>query len=166
MACIEKSKDIVDYLVSITPICIAIFMAFIAKRQAKIAHNKLRLDLYNKRFGVYEAVLSFYKAILAYDRSFHDDFEPKLQSLIKAERESKFLFDSGSGINKIINEMISNSFKYTGFKSISEELARGDPDLFHEKFNESQIIVHEFPRQIDRIDEAIAPYLNFNKIVN
>ncbi len=50
---IEEIKNI--YL----PIIMAIFLGYIAYQQMRTNRDKLKLDLYNKRFGVYICVLKF-----------------------------------------------------------------------------------------------------------
>jgi hypothetical protein len=49
-----QSKDFVDYVIAFTPSLIALFVAGVAWRQFKLGRDKLRLDLYERRFAVYE----------------------------------------------------------------------------------------------------------------
>ena len=46
------------------PIIMAIFLAYIAYQQMVTNRNKLRLDLYNKRFEVYSVALEFYQELI------------------------------------------------------------------------------------------------------
>jgi hypothetical protein len=165
MICVEQSKDIVDYLVSLTPICVALFVAHISLRQARISREKLRLDLYNKRFEIYEITLSFYQSITSYDPSEDKVFRLINRSFIKAMKEAQFLFDSQSGIYQILQKMHEDSFKVTGFKRMGAELHSADPLACSKMHTEMQDVLTSFSFRIDMIEKAIAPYLNFHKVV-
>jgi hypothetical protein len=57
----------IAFLNAIAPICgysIAAIALWVASRQSKTSREKLRLDLYDKRFAVYERTLAFYSALL------------------------------------------------------------------------------------------------------
>ena len=165
MSCVTKSKDWVDYLESLTPICVAIFAGYIGLRQAKISRDKLRLDLYNRRFDIYEKTLLFYQSITNYDGSEHEPFSSKHRDFIKAMKESQFLFDPKSGIYKTLLEMHEDAFKIIGFKRHGQEVSRADPVVFSQMHTDMQNALTGFAFQIDAIEKAIAPYLNFHKTV-
>lgn len=165
MSCIAQSKDWADYLVSLTPICIAIFVAYIGFRQAAVSREKLRLDLYNKRFEVYETTLSFYQAISSYDGSKDETFKSTHRAFIKAMKESQFLFPPKSNIHEILREMSNDAFKVIGVKEEGAKLAEADPVEFSKMHTDMLDILTSFSFRIDAIEKAIAPYLNFHKIV-
>ena len=165
MNCIAQSKDLADYLVSLTPICIAIFVAYIGFRQATVSRDKLRLDLYNKRFEIYEASLSFYQAISNYDGSKGEAFNATHRAFIKAMKESQFLFSSTSNIHKILQEISNDAFKVIGVKEGGEMLANADPVNFSRMHDDMLDTLTGFAFRIDAIEKAITPYLAFHKIV-
>ena len=160
------SRDWVDYLVSLTPICVALFAALIGWRQSSFTKEKLRLDLYNKRFDVYEKTLFFYQAITMYDGSRSEDFQAQLRDFSKAMKESQFLFDEGSGIYATLSRLHADSFKVIGFKEGAgkEVFDSGDHVAFSKMHTDMQDVLTSFAFRIDSIEKAIAPYLNFHKI--
>ena len=72
----------------------------------RVAHQKLKLDLYDKRFAIYEAALDFY---LLKDGHL-DSGDPKRvedihRTFIRACREAKFLFDTASGVFEALDKV-------------------------------------------------------------
>ncbi len=69
------------------PLILSIFLAYIAFQQMATNRNKLRLDLYTKRFEVYLSVLKFYQELIenGSSKETHLDFIAKKES-------AKFLF--------------------------------------------------------------------------
>lgn len=136
MTCSSPPRDILDYLISITPICIAAVVALIAIWQSKISKNKLRLDLYNRRFDIYSRTLDFYHALLNFDGGGGSKSPERLhlyelqRNFIKSYRESRFLFDRKHGVFDILHEMNTRSFRIIGFKDHGQEIARSAPDKF------------------------------------
>jgi hypothetical protein len=166
MTCSLPPKDVFDYLIAITPICIAAFVALIACWQSRINRNKLRLELYNRRFDVYSKALEFFIFLLSYDpnivskdlcKSLHKDF-------IKAFRESQFLFDDKSNVHSILEQMNTKAFLIIGFKEQGAELAKADPEEFN-KMNEQNLnALQWFNKAIPKLEKAMARYLNFHKL--
>ena len=74
---------------SYLPAIIAIFLAYIAYQQMSTNRNKLKLDLYNKRFEVYTDTLKFYQELMEEEvsKSTHINF-------ITSKEASLFLFRS------------------------------------------------------------------------
>lgn len=157
---------IVGYLMAITPICIAAFVAWVALRQSQINKDKLRLDLYNRRFDIYSKTLDFYHALQEFDPSVasKESFNVLHKSFIKAYRESQFLFDEESGIYAILGEMHSKSFQILAPKERGKELAHVDPPEFLKMYDLGQDAQQWFEAAIQRLEKAMARYLNFQKL--
>jgi hypothetical protein len=166
MICLFPPKDVFDYFIAVTPIGIAVLVALIAFWQSKINNNKLRLDLYNRRFDVYSKTLEFFIFLLSYNpnpetkelcKNLHKDF-------IKAFRETKFLFDDTSKVYDLLKQMNDKAFIIIGFKEQGAELAKADPGEFNKMNTQSMEALQWFNEAIPKLEEAMAPYLNFHKL--
>jgi len=160
------SRDVLDYLIAITPICVAAFVAIVSLWQSRINRDKLRLDLYNRRFDIYSRALDFYQALMAYGSSgtSKESFTAVHKAFIKAFRESQFLFDKESGVYGILKEMHSRSFKILGTKDYGKQIADEAPQEFQKMFNESAEAMQWFTEAIPLLEKAMAGYLNFHKM--
>lgn len=134
----------------------------IAKRQAEIASEKLRLDLYNRRFEVFSSIFDFYEAMISWDgRPEHLKARSKF---FRAYQESAFLFAKESGIEQLLKSLNDSGAKVIGFKENSGSL-KVDPRFYIEKFNEmNDIQITVFDVGLAKFREAIYPYLHFSKI--
>ncbi len=156
-------KDLFDYLIAIIPACITAGVALIGYWQFRINKNKLRLDLYNKRFEIYTRTIDFYQILLGYDVAKSSENDLVHKNFIKACRESQFLFKKNSGIYEMLNEMHSKAFKIIGFKEHGKELVDA-PDVFMKQNQEMQDALKWLMDIIPKLEEALAPYLDFHKI--
>jgi hypothetical protein len=143
-----------------TPI-VGLIAVYIAYQQYSTAKNKLRLDLYNRRFEIYASALEFYHALLGYSNT--TNFEVTQGRFIKAYRESQFLFDKNSGVYCILNEMHTRSFHIIGFKERGHEL-RGHPQDFKDMSDKSQDSLKWFNTNIVELEKGMDKYLKFHKI--
>src|SRR5208282_4349068 len=100
--------------VPVATVLVAAFVAAITWHQWRINREKLRLDLYQRRFEIYLRVLDFHMALWQQD-------EPKLDVLhvtfMKAFWESKFLFPSESGIYDFLDEYNLRTSRVRVYKS-------------------------------------------------
>ena len=98
---IELIVRIVPIVTAVATVIVAIYVGWISRQQSKTNQEKLRFDLYQRRFEIYLRVLDFHFAIWQQD-------EPKLALLhvpfMKAFWESKFLFPEESGIYDFLDE--------------------------------------------------------------
>jgi len=123
MACLNTSRDIIDYLVAFTPVAIAGFAAWIALRQMQTARRKLRLDLYQRRFAVYERTVAIYQLLIRpLEEPLSETFEKTFKEFIVASRESQILFEKSSGIFPLLKKFHAKTFKVIGYKQCAPEL--------------------------------------------
>ncbi|RYX79946.1 hypothetical protein EON83_30625 [bacterium] len=167
MPCLEKYSALVSCLAAITPVITAVIVAYIAYQQFKTNKQKLRLDLYNKRFNVYDKTLAFYAALHNANASFkNEDFMKVANAFTPAFNESKFLFHPKHGVHQLLNEFHEAAIGIIGFNSDGKALAdSGAHEEFSKLFQKNQ---HELlvvmPKRIKQIEEAMASYLNFHKV--
>lgn len=149
---------------SLVPI-IAILGLYIAYRQYRLAQNKLRFELYQKRFAIYESTLEFHQKIINSNIATiqSEAFNLVQNKFIKSMRESQFLFESSSGVFQLLNELHTKSFKITGFRMNEQEFAEYS-DLFIKMQKEMFDSIEFFDKSIYSIETMMAPYLDFKKI--
>lgn len=108
-------------------IAVSVASVFFTGFAWRTTHQKLRLDLYNKRFDVYSRTLDFYHALSEWGRPTDSEMastslqdSPELRAaqkaFIKASREAGFLFDKDSGIQKRLEQMHYDTMGVIGYK--------------------------------------------------
>ena len=138
----------------ITPILMAAFLAYIAWQQMLTNKNKLKLDLYNKRFEIYTDTLKFYQELMTEEvtKSTHIKF-------INSKEASMFLFSEEPSIYKLLEQMHSESFKIIGFKKHGKELS-GSPKEFLKSSEGAQKTLQWFNEQMPNLRNKMQQFLN------
>ena len=97
--CPPDVTSLLGYFVKFAPVVISLLVAWIAFRQWRLNEEKLRSDMYAKRFSVYENTLRFYYALM------WDTDKTPVEELISVQvkfltswRESAFLFSKDVGV--------------------------------------------------------------------
>jgi hypothetical protein len=136
------------------PLVMSVFLAYIAYHQLTTNRNKLKLDLYNKRFEVYTSALKFYQELMAEGTSFktHKDF-------INHKEAAKFLFSKDESIYSLLEEMHEKSFKINHFKNDSLELAH-DIEAFDLASKNSHEALIWFQPSIKDLSKKLEPFLS------
>jgi anaerobic ribonucleoside-triphosphate reductase len=137
------------------PIVISTFLAFIAYQQMVINRNKLKFDLYNKRFEIYTTALQFYQEVTSdeYTKKEHRDFISKKESAF-------FLFSDNKKIYELLNEMHTKSFVINGFRKSGAEL-KGSPEAYMSYQNNFNEALNWFEKVIDELRDEMSHYLKF-----
>ncbi|MFQ3193963.1 MAG: hypothetical protein ACI9N3_000775 [Colwellia sp.] len=137
------------------PLVMSIFLAYIAYNQLTTNRNKLKLDLYNKRFEIYTSALKFYQELMVEGTSSetHKDF-------INKKEAAKFLFSKDTSIYTLLDEMHDKSFKINHFKSKSLELANNSK-AFDLASKNSHDAVMWFEPAIKNLRAKLEPFLSF-----
>jgi hypothetical protein len=161
-------------VLSVMAILIAVASACFAGATAWMSREKLRLDLYNRRFNVYSQTLDFYHALLEWKPTELEKAETSLRdspelrttqrAFIKASREAGFLFQDESGIQKQLEEMHSDSIGIIG------DLRDLLPKLIgtREFFSENQKCDDRLKRLHDAIpslEQKMSAYLDFQTLL-
>ena len=143
-------------LSAVLPIFISVILGFIAYQQMRINRNKLKLDLYNKRFEVYLSALSFYQEVTSDgpSKECHRDFINKKES-------AYFLFSKNKIIYDLLNKMHNESFKISAFRTGADEL-RDSPDVLRKAREDSQNALSWFHGVVDLLREEMKSYLSFS----
>jgi len=143
--------------VPVLTMLIAASVALIAYYQWKTNREKLRFDLYQRRFEIYLRVLDFHFAIWQQD-------EPKLDLLhvpfMKAFWESKFLFPEESGIYEFLDEYNLRTSRVRVYRSQIPPRSDLTPEE-RAQLIEDNIWIKDC---IGILEEKLGPYLNFHSI--
>lgn len=104
-----------DFIISIL---MAGFLAYIAYQKLVTNRNKLKFDLYIKRFEVYSVSLIFYQELTAAGAS-----KELVREFIEKKEAAKFLFSTEPSIYSLLNEMHDKSFKINAVKTNRDDSA-------------------------------------------
>ncbi len=138
---------------------VAIYVAQISRRQWLTNKEKLRLDLYDRRFDIYMRVLDMYQAVISWEGTSE---QKKLQyPFIKAHLEARFLFPADSGINEYLNEFRNHSFKIVNFDQLTP-LAQAAPEKYLKFAKEREASAGWLLNSIEELERKLAPFLNFH----
>ncbi|MGC2285089.1 MAG: hypothetical protein WA542_07570 [Candidatus Acidiferrum sp.] len=137
------------------------------------SREKLRLDLYNRRFDVYSRTLDFYHALLGWEPTELETAKTSLRdspelgntqkAFIKASREAQFLFDDASGIQKQLEQVHTDTIWVIGYK---RDLPRNslDPSTRISAFNEFTERMNRINASIPLLEEKMSRYLDFHAL--
>ena len=78
------------YLAALLTPTVAVLGSFIAYRQWRLAQNKLKLDLFDRRFSVYEAARTFLASIMTSGKAKDEE----VFKFMVATREAKWLLNA------------------------------------------------------------------------
>lgn len=156
------TRDWFDYVSALTPLLVALFVAYIAYRQWRVARQKLRLELYNKRFAIFETTLRFYQDLLGESNS--SESAALHRQFITAMIEAKFLFATSSGINPLMTEFNKAAFVIKGSREVLR--SEGIPPEMRVETHSRMIQEHQgLEKKLNSIEEAMAPYLSFRGLL-
>ncbi len=133
----------------------------IAEEQARIAGEKLRHDLYDRRFEIFSSIFDFYNAMISWEGT--PEQKEARQRFFRAYQESGFLFTKESGIEALLKKLNDDGAKVIGFKENSDSY-KSDPALMNQLFQQSMEIQLGFEKGLAKLRAAMHPYLDFSKV--
>jgi hypothetical protein len=129
----------------------------IAEDQAHIARDKLRHDLYDRRFEIFSSIFDFYDAMISWKGT--PEQNEARQRFFRA-----YLFTKESGIQALLKTLNDESAKVIGFKE-HPDLYKYDPALMIEKHQEiTSIQLTVFDDGLAKLRAAMHQYLDFSKV--
>ncbi len=155
-------RDWFDYVSALTPALIAVFVAFVAYRQWMVARQKLRLDLYNKRFAIFEVALKLYQESLGGTELTESEYEELHRKFITAMIEARFLFSPDAGIAKLMEDFNKSIFVVKGSRRTMKTQGIPPEELnkVFNKFTEEQM---QLPKKLEDLERRMKPYLAFSQ---
>jgi hypothetical protein len=140
---------------------VAVYVARISRRQWQTNQEKLRFDLYNRRFEIYLRVLDFHQALIVWEGT---DEQVALQApFIKAYRESRFLFPDNSGIYSFLKEFFDHSFVIANFHEVPPLSVIGTEE-FTKQSNKRTASANWILKSIGPLEQKLSPFLNFHEL--
>ncbi|HEF4768679.1 hypothetical protein [Burkholderia multivorans] len=149
-------------ITALPTILISAYVAWIAYQQHRTNREKLRLDLYDRRFGVYTASIDFYHVLSSYDEA-NEQHQEAHRAFVKAMRESRFLFGQDSEIVSILEEMHTRAARIMGYKTHGKELHDSDPHESRKWFEAQQADYFWIgsDQGLLRLEASLTPFLDF-----
>ena len=86
--------------------------------------DKLRLDLFNRRFSIYQRVLVYYKALLVWKGT--EEQKALIPPFIEASREALFIFPKKSGVYEHLQTFWNHSWKIVTHQEVMTVFAGAD----------------------------------------
>ena len=131
----------------------AVFLAYIAYQQLETNRNKLKLDLYIKRFEVYSISLNFYQELA-------DDGTPNelIKKFIEQKEAAKFLFSTDPSIYLLLNEMHKKSFKINNLKN-NRDSYKENPESLSCLIQDSSESMRWFGSAVKDLSRKMEPFL-------
>ena len=141
------------YLAALLTPTVAVLGAFIALRQWRLAQNKLKLDLFERRFSVYEAAQALLASIMTSGKAKDDE----LLKFMVATRAAKWL------LNDSIAEYLDKQLyhKAIDLQTLASEL-KGVPDgaeVRKTNVHAQAEIKKWLLAQYEVLDEKFSPFL-------
>ncbi len=145
-------------LILIFPVIISCLVAFVAWQQWQVAQNKLRLDLFDRRYKVFEAARKFVSQIIS-NGKFNDR---DLMEFNVGTSDTKFLF--GSDVVGYLEKLRENAIDIRHHQKLYENLAPGSDRSYHVEAEHDQLLW--FTRQFEChvMTNTFAPYLDFSYV--
>jgi hypothetical protein len=155
--------------VPVIALVVSSFALIVSCVAAYLNREKLRLDLYARRFGVYSQALDFCQCVTDWDdadaeklKASQADLKPVHKAFVKALRESKFLFHPKSGIYELLVKINAQSFSVTNSHKIPvAQLSR--EEVFARHAENTRLDKWFREEALSELDAKTAPYLNFHK---
>ena len=138
------------------PMIMAAFLGYIAYQQMRTNRDKLKLDLYNKRFEIYSYTLKFNQELM-YDELTTDTH----RKFIEFKQASKFLFDPKDGIYNLLEEINKKSFIVIGFRKNDDKYK--ETGIYEKAHNEMHESLSWIIEQVEILDIKMSKYLSFHK---
>jgi hypothetical protein len=140
------------YLSALLTPTVAVLGSLIAYRQWRLAQNKLKLDLFDRRFSVYEATRNLISSIMTSGKAKDEE----VFKFMVATREAKWLFNSQ--VAEYLNKDLYH--KAINLQTL-DSMLEGEPvgDVRTKNIRDQSEIKKWFVAQYEVLDEYFAPFL-------
>ena len=140
------------YLAALLTPIVAVLGSFIAFRQWRLAQNKLKLELFDRRFSVYEAARTLLASIMTSGKAKDEE----VLKFMVATREAKWL------LNESVSEYLDKQLhhKAIDLQTLASELEGVGVGEQRTKNVHAQADIKKFfMAQYDVLDEKFTPFL-------
>jgi hypothetical protein len=152
---IDVLKWLVPLATSIVTAAIAVIVAIIAYQQWRVNREKLRLDLYNRRFDIYLRCLNLHEQLIGHGSPDENLLDP----FFRAFRESRFMFPD-SGVQDLLGKLLIEGVRV---RDLNKEMhvwpGWQDPDPDAEAYvRERNEITERVKPIIFELEKMMAPF--------
>ena len=137
-------------------VLVGCLVAFIAWQQWQVAHAKLRLDLFDRRYKIYDATRKFVAGIVS-EATFSD---AQLFTFYAGTSDAEFLF--GSDIVDYLTEIRKRALDMRMHQKVYQPLPVGDEHSRHVQAEHDQLLW--IGEQLTAMTKTFTPYLSFSHI--
>lgn len=167
---ITHPEKLLGWTIALTPIAISAAVAFIGYGQYQTSKNKLRLDLYNRRYAIYEKCVALLQAYWDWGKFLNgkknDEFETKLDlrwhEFKSSLGEARFLFGEKSNVVKELKNFFDNLDILTQSFKLTRCPDTRNSDSARDIYSKANAIDKE--DILTPLENALNEYLNFEKI--
>ena len=125
-----------------------------------IAKEKLRLDLYNRRFEIFSSIFDLYEVMISWEGTAEQT--AVRTRFFRAYQESGFLFRKESGIEDLLKQLNDEATKVIDFRK-NPERYQSDPKRYIEHLQKmTDIQLGVFEEGLKKLKLAMSEYLNFH----
>lgn len=161
VVCSTYQKSYYDWIVVIAPVLISAAVAVVGVFQYKVNKNKLRLDLYNRRFIVYEQSLAYFQSYYS-QVSTSEYIDECANNFSRVFRESLFLFGEDSEAYKLLIELNDTlSFLIQFNKKFKSE-------PYDQETLKAWVSIKESKQEpliiMKALEKALMPWLDFKRV--
>jgi hypothetical protein len=150
----------VDYFALLLPLAtffLSVAVGIVALLQWRLAHNKLRLDLFDRRYKIYEATSKFVDAIV--NDSAHD-VDSHLNDFNAGTSNAEFLFDTD--VLNYIQQVRTHAVGMRTACVLYESQPEGDERTRNVQRYEADLLW--LIEQSTAMTKTFAPYLGFSNV--
>jgi hypothetical protein len=135
----------------------------ISREQARTAKEKLRHDLYEKRWAIFESIFDYYRAMITWERT--TEQERAKERFFRSYQQSGFLFSKD--VEELMKNLNDQGNVVTGLKDLmaDADTRPTDPKTiadWSKRINDIQ--TRGFEEGFLKLKATIAPYLSFHRL--
>jgi hypothetical protein len=157
---------------SVTPLAtvtLAIWAAGVTYRSWRDSREKIRLDLFNRRFDIYLRTLTFYLQLIVWTDA--EEQKALTDPFVKASREARFIFPSKSGVYEYLQEFATRAFRITHYNETIKSFPPGAA-LYDEESNKVRMKLvlqrtedaNWILGSIEKLERLMKPYMSFERL--
>jgi len=144
-------------------VLLALWAAVVTYRSWRDSREKIRLDLFNRRFDIYLRTLSLYQELLDWKDT--DEQKALVDPFLKASREARFIFPSNSGVYEYLEEFGLHALGIIHSKAPmtmypEEEMPQERADLIAVRLEHAKWIRNS----IGKLEDLMKPYMSFERL--
>jgi hypothetical protein len=117
--------------ISVATAIVAVIALVLSYRSSQDNRDKIRLDLFNRRFTIYQRTLVFYQELIGW----RDEQSQKnlIQPFIEASREALFIFPRDSGVYEHLQQFWKHATRIIQHKEMIALVSKAEMMLYEDE---------------------------------